>query len=172
MNHFPNHTVWSNEQILEWQAEILEALTPEKLAAWLKERSNEVVGHARNQCRCPVRNYLQDVTPHLDAEVGVYQVTTMMPQYLFNHGRFKGLIIPDIYYLGQPSINNKEVPGWLSDFLQEIDKRFCYQTELGKKISRGQIQALYTECDFPVTGQEALTVLQEMCPWLTLNKVV
>jgi len=156
---YPIHILWSNAQIKEWQEQVIAALTPHKLAAWFQLRHDEVVGHARQQWRCPVQNYLSDVLPYLDCEVGLNHIRTPFNQ--FKTGHYKGLIIGDIFYTGM-TVDSPEMPPKLTELLKEIDEKYCYQSPLGKKISKGEVDKLYIDCDFPVTGAQALAVVRQI----------
>jgi hypothetical protein len=161
-DRYPIHILWSNAQIKEWQDEVIAALTPHKLAAWFQLRHDDVVGHARQQWRCPVKNYLNDVLPYLDCEVGWHYIRTPFSLLkLFKTGPYKGLIIEDLYYTGL-AIDSPEMPSKLTELLNEIDEKYCYQTPLGQKIKKDEVKKLYTECDFPVTGGQALALVRQV----------
>jgi hypothetical protein len=157
------HPVWSNEQIEQWQNELLAVLTPEAIASWLAGKpANEVVGFAYRVEKCPISNYLREKVPHLDCWVGQNQISCRLPFGLFNHGQFKEVEIQDLYYLGE-SIGGKPMPSWVTEYVQAVDDRFFRQTLPYKLIGSCVWQKGYDELDFYVLAGDALALLNEIC---------
>jgi hypothetical protein len=162
MYDYPMHTVWSNDQIRQWQKEVLAVTDTDMMKAWFTERHDQEVGSAHNVEKCPIRNYYNDLLPHLDIEVGRYQVKTDIPPKLFKHGQFKPLVISDIYYLGNSSLQCPDMPEWLSKIVTLIDIEYCHNTELGQKISSGEVEGLYHELHFPVLGWQVVALIEKV----------
>jgi|GEM_PF-6588812 hypothetical protein len=157
------HAVWSNEQIAEWQNELLQVLTPENIAFWLASKSeDEVIGFAANEDHCPISNYLQEKVPHLNCGVGLHQIVCRIPSRLFNHGQFKGIEIQDIYYLGK--YRGEEMPEWLTEYIEAIDNKFYRQTLPYKLCGADVWKKTYKDYDFYVLASDALDLLCTICP--------
>jgi hypothetical protein len=136
---YPESRIWTNEEIAEWRSQILSALAPQKLAAYLSEfPPDAIVGKAHKPRSCVLWAYLDRVLPHLDLILSWDDIYTE----LWTLGT------PCLQYLGQPSLNQLGgalVPEWATQFMQGID-------------------ALSPENGACITAAEAITVLKKIAP--------